>query len=144
MELTKTSVPKWFWAISIFFLIWNLMGIGSFFQHTFITDEAMQAMPIAEQELYKSYPFWTTIVFAIAVFGGTIGSIGLLLKKKWSKTAFVFSLLAIIPQMIHSLFFTKARDVYGPGTEVMPTLIIIFGIFLVWFSGFGIKNNWLK
>lgn len=120
------------------------MGIGSFFQHTFITNEALQILPQAEQDLYNSYPFWTIIVFAIAVFGGTFGSIGLLIKKKWAKIAFIASLIAIIPQMAHSLFFTKAREVYGPGTEVMPILIIIFGIFLIWFSAFGIKKNWLK
>jgi len=41
-------------------------------------------------------------------------------------------------------FFTKAREVYGPGTEIMPVLIVIFGVFLVWFSAFGIKKSWLK
>jgi hypothetical protein len=83
------------------------------------------------------------VAFAIAVFGGTIGSIGLLMKKKWAKTAFLASLATIIPQMTHSLFFTKAREVYGPGTEIMPILVIVFGVLLVWFSSFEIKKNWL-
>ena len=144
MKNQKTKIPIWYWTLAVFFLLWNLMGIGSFFQHTFITNEALQILPQAEQDLYNSYPFWTIIVFAIAVFGGTFGSIGLLIKKKWAKIAFIASLIAIIPQMAHSLFFTKAREVYGPGTEVMPILIIIFGIFLIWFSAFGIKKNWLK
>lgn len=120
------------------------MGVGSFFQHIFITDEALQALPAAERELYNSYPFWTKIAFAFAVFGGTIGSVGLVLKKKWAKSAFIVSLVAIIPQMTQNLFFTKAREVYGPGTEIMPVLIIIFGVFLVWFSAFGIKKSWLQ
>lgn len=143
MENQETTIPKWHLALAIFFLLWNLMGVGSFFQHTFITEEDIAALPIAEQALYGSYPFWTTIAFAVAVFGGMIGSIGLIMKKKWSKSAFIISLAAIIPQMIHNLFFTKAREVYGPGTEVMPILIIVFGIFLVWFSSLGIKKNWL-
>lgn len=144
METQKTTIPKWFWAVAVFFLLWNLMGVGSFFQHTFITDEALQALPEAERNLYNSYPLWTIIAFAIAVFGGIIGSIGLLMKKKWAKPAFIVSLVAIIPQMTHNLFFTNAREVYGPGTEVMPVLIIVFGVFLVWFSAFGIKKGWLK
>lgn len=144
MEYQATTIPKWYWALAAFFLLWNLMGVGSFFQHTLISDEALAALPTAEQDLYGSYPIWTKVVFAIAVFGGIIGSIGLIMKKKWAKTAFIVSLAAIIPQMIHNLFFTKAREVYGPGTEVMPILIIVFGIFLVWFSTFGIKKNWLR
>jgi len=143
MENQETTLPKWYWALVVFFLLWNLMGVGSFFQHTFITDEDLAALPGAEQDLYNSYPIWTTVVFAVAVLGGTIGSIGLLMKKKWAKTAFIASLAAIIPQMIHNLFFTKAREIYGPGTEIMPILVIVFGILLVWFSDFGIKKNWL-
>ena len=144
MENQKTIIPKWYWTLAIIFALWNLMGVISFFLHTFISAEAMQALPAAEQDIYNSYPLWTKIVFAVAVLGGAIGSIGLLMKKKWAKPAFIVSLLAIIPQMIHNLFFTQAREVYGPGTEVMPVLVIIFGAFLVWFSVFGIKKTWLK
>ncbi len=144
MENQKTTIPKWYWALVVLFLLWNLMGVVSFFQHTFITDEALQALPAAERDLYNSYPLWTKIAFAFAVFGGAIGSVGLVMKKKWAKYAFIVSLVGIIPQMAHNLFFTKAREVYGPGTEIMPVLIIVFGVFLVWFSAFGIKKNWLK
>ena len=143
MKNQATTLPKWYWALAVLFLLWNLMGVVSFFQHTFISEEALAALPAAEQNLYNSYPIWTTVAFAIAVFGGTIGSIGLMMKKKWAKTAFIASLVAIIPQMTHNLFFTKAREVYGPGTEIMPILVIFFGVLLVWFSAFSIKKNWL-
>ena len=144
MEKQKTTVPKWFWAIAVFFLLWNLMGVSSFIQQVLMSDEAMAALPEAEQDLYNSYPLWTIIAFAIAVFQGTLGSIGLLMRKSWAIFAFIFSLFAIIPQMGYSLFYTNAREVYGPGTEVMPVMVIIIGAFLVWFSVFAIKKSWLK
>lgn len=144
MENQKTKIPTWYWVIAIFFLLWNFMGVASFFLHTFISVESLQALPNAERELYGSYPLWTQIVFAIAVLGGIIGSFGLILKKKWAMVAFIVSLAAIIPQMIHNLFFTKSMEVYGPVTVVMPILVIVFGVFLVWFSSFSIKQNWLK
>jgi len=144
MENQETTIPKWFWAVAIFSLLWNLMGVSSFYLQVSMTDEALKTLPLAEQELYNSYPLWTFIAFAFAVFGGIIGSVGLLMKKKWAKPAFIISLLAIIPQMIQNLFFTNAREVYGPGTEVMPILVIIFGVFLIWFSTFGIRKGWLK
>jgi len=144
MENQNSAIPKWFMALAILMVLWNLMGIASFFMHTFISAEALQTLPVVEQELYNSYPLWTKIIFAIATFGGLFGSIGLVMKKQWAKLAFIISLAAIIPQMIHSLFFTNAQEVYGPGTEVMPSLIVLIGIFLVWFSTFAIKKNWLK
>jgi len=138
------KIPVWFWVIAIFFLLWNLMGVISFFAHTFISEEALAKLPTNERELYGDYPIWSTIVFAVAVFGGLIGSFGLILKKKWSKIAFIISLCAIIPQMIHNVFFTKSIEVYGPGqASTMPIMVIVLGLFIVWFTNFGIKKNWL-
>ena len=139
------KIPKWFWVVAIFFLLWNIMGVFSFFAHTFISEEALAALPDNEKELYGDYPIWTTIVFAIAVFFGLFGSLGLLLKKRWSKIAFIISLCAIIPQMIHNVFFTKSMDVYGPGqAATMPIMVLVFGFFLIWFSNYAINKNWLK
>jgi hypothetical protein len=145
MENEKVKIPKWFWVVAIFFLLWNIMGVLSFFGHTFISEGALAELPTNERELYGEYSLWITIVFAIAVLGGIIGSIGVVFRKKWSKTAFTISLLAIIPQMIHNVFFTSSVEVYGTIKAVtMPVLVVIFGVLLVWFSIFGIKNNWLK
>ena len=139
------KIPKWFWVVAIFFLLWNIMGVFSFFAHTFISEEALAALPDNEKELYGDYPIWTTIVFAIAVFFGLFGSLGLLLKKRWSKIAFIISLCAIIPQMIHNVFFTKSMDVYGPvQAATMPIMVLVFGFFLIWFSNYAINKNWLK
>ncbi len=143
MENEKTKMPTWFLVVAVFFLVWNLMGVGSFFMHTFISNEALDALPLAEKELYQSYPLWTKMVFAIAVFGGLLGSIGLVLKKKWSKLAFIISLCAIIPQMIQNVFVTESMEVYGPVSVVMPIMVVVFGVFLIWFSKLGIKKNWL-
>ncbi len=121
------------------------MGLLSFFSHTFISDEALAALPANERELYDDYPMWTTIIFAIAVLGGFLGAVFLVLKKKWAKMAFIISLLAIIPQMIHNVFFTKSIEVYGQvETATMPAILVIFSIFLVWFSMLGIKKHWLR
>lgn len=145
METTTTKTPIWYWVLAIFFLLWNLMGVFSFFAHTFISEEAIALLPDNERALYGEYPMWTTIVFAVAVFFGLIGSIGLLLKKQWARMAFIISLCAIIPQMIHNVFFTKSMEVYGPGqAATMPILVVLFGFFLIWFSGYSIRKGWLS
>lgn len=144
METTKIKIPVWFWVLAIFFLLWNSMGVISFFAHTFISEEALTKLPSNERELYGDYPLWTTLIFAIAVFFGFIGSIGVFAKKKWSKTAFIISLCAIVPQMIQNVFFTKSIEVYGLAQAVtMPIMVVAFGVFLVWFSNYGIKKHWL-
>ncbi|MFY0650877.1 MAG: hypothetical protein JXQ96_02530 [Cyclobacteriaceae bacterium] len=145
MANENIKVPIWFWILAVFFLLWNIMGVLSFVGHTFITEEALAALPENERALYGEYPMWTTIVFAIAVLSGFLGSLGLLLRKTWCKLAFIISLCAIIPQMIHNVFFTKSIEVYGVvQASVMPILVVVFGIFLLWFSTFVQQKGWLK
>ena len=144
MENNTTKIPTWFWVVSVIFLLWNLMGVMSFYMHTFITEEALRALPEAERDLYEQYPPWTVIAFAVAVFGGTLGSVALLMKKKWAKPLFIISFIAIIIQMYHNLFMTTTMEVYGPASVVMPILVVLIAGFLIWFSSYGIKKSWLK
>ena len=141
----QMKIQNWFWVLAVIFLLWNIMGVLSFFGHTFISEEALAKLPEKEKVLYAEYPLWTTIVFAIATFGGLIASIGLVMKRKWAKTFFIISFLAIVPQMIHNVFFTTSIDVYGLIQSVtMPVLVVLIGAFLIWFSNYSLNKNWLK
>jgi hypothetical protein len=144
MNTQSIKIPVWYWILAVLFLLWNLMGVSQFFMINFMSDEALAELPQAEQDLYNSYPAWINIVFAMAVFGGTLGAIGLLMRKKWARMAFIISLIGIVPQMIHNLFFTKAMDVYGPGSAFMPVMVVVLGFFLVWYAGFCTKKGWLR
>ena len=139
----KDKTPIWFWIVSSFFLLWNILGLFSFFSHVFISEEARSQLPNEQIQMYAQYPLWTDIVFAIAVFSGLAGSLALLLRKSWSYTAFLISICAIIPQMIHNVFFTDAIKVYGLVQSItMPILVVLFGVLLLWFSKHSISKNW--
>ena len=144
MEKVVKKVPVWYWILGVVFLLWNIMGVSSFIMQATISKEALAAMPQAEQDLYTSYPSWTMALFAIAVFAGLLGAIGLLMRKKWARPAFLVSLLAIIPQMTYSIFFTNTAQVYGNQSYIMPVLVIVFGLVLVWYSTYSINKNWLN
>lgn len=145
MSESNSKAPVSFWIISIIMLLWNFMGVFSFYFHTFITDEQLAALPEDQAALYDEYPMWITIVFAIAVFAGTIGCIGLLMKKAWVKKVFIISLIAIIIQMGHNMFFTSTIEVYGAfQAAFMPLLVAIIGAFLVWYAGYCEKKGWIS
>lgn len=133
-----------FWIISVIALIWNLMGVNQYLQQAYNT-ESFRAMYTDEQfEIIQATPSWAIAAFAIAVFGGTFGCILLLMKKRMAKFFFLASLFGIVVQMIYNLFIVKALEVYGPGSIVMPIMVIAVGFFLVWYSKKAIANGWLK
>lgn len=144
MSDQQLKVPTTFWVVSVILLLWNIMGVISFLAHVFITDEAIAALPPDEAAMYDQYPMWTVVIFAIAVLGGILGSIGLLARKKWARTAYLISLIAIIPQMIHNVFLTEAIEVYGLVQAIaMPILVVVFGCFALWYSTKATAKNWL-
>ncbi|MGY0392460.1 hypothetical protein ACW5R3_07905 [Bizionia sp. KMM 8389] len=136
--------PRAFWIISILAIIWNLMGVGAFLSQLFITPEILENLPEAEQALYANIPGWVTAAFAVAVFGGTIGSIGLILRKSWARFVFIISLIGIVLQMTYNFFISNTMDVYGPGAIVMPIMVLIIGVFLVYYSKSAIAKGWIS
>ncbi|OBX24183.1 MULTISPECIES: hypothetical protein [Bizionia] len=141
---TTQKPPKLFWIISIVALIWNLMGVLAYLMQAFMTEDALQKLPEAEQALYTDLPAWVTAAFAIAVFGGTLGAVGLLLRKKWARLIFLFSLIGIIVQMAHSFFISNNIDVYGPGAVIMPIMVLVIGVYLIMFSKSAIAKGWIS
>jgi surface polysaccharide O-acyltransferase-like enzyme len=144
METSSAKVAAWFKVVAAIAVLWNIIGVLAFLMNVFITDETLAALSEAERALYEQYPLWATIVFAIAVFGGLFGSIGLLMRKKWSKQLLMVSLIAICVQMYHNLFMSEYVAVTGNSAYFMPALLVVIAIFLLYLSAFANRKGWLN
>ena len=143
---TNSNKPSTiFWIIGVLALIWNGMGAYMYIQQAYKTD-AFKAMYPDEKvlEMVMNTPSWVMGAFAIAVFGGVLGAILLLLKKKLAKTLFLISFIAIIVQMFYNVFISGAMEVYGPGAVIMPILTLVIGAFLIIFSKKSTEKGWLS
>ena len=141
--MNNQKLPTLFWVIAIAALLWNLMGVFSFFAHTMISDEVLATKPEAEQALYAAYPMWQKVVFAIAVLTGLFGSIGLLMRKLWAVPLFLFCLLSVAVQMGYELVASNSMEVYGPKAAVMPILVILIAAYLLHYSRQCRAKGWL-
>jgi len=144
-EKSNTKPPVWFWIVSILALFWNLMGVMSYLEQAYMTDEIKAQYTADQLTLMEGIPAWVTAAFAIAVWGGLLGCIALLFRKKWAKPLLMLSLIAILIQMAYSFFMTNASEIYGliPGV-IIPLLVIIIGIALVQFARIAEKRNWIS
>lgn len=77
--------PISFWILSVLALIWNLFGVMAYLSSAFMTDEMKASMTEAELRLAENTPAWATAAFAIATWGGLLGCIALLFRKKWAR-----------------------------------------------------------
>ena len=68
-----------FWAIGAVALVWNVMGVINFFAQ--MNADALASFPESHRAIVVGRPAWATGAFAIAVFGGALGCLLLLLRK---------------------------------------------------------------
>lgn len=141
MNDTSTAAPPtWFWVVASAALLWNVLGVVAFIGQ--ITMDPA-SLPPAELEFYKATPMWATAAFAVAVFGGTLGCIGLLLRKGWAFLMLAVCLLGIVVQTGHSLLIGNGIEVFGPAGLILPVLTFSIGAALVWFAHYADGRGWL-
>ena len=143
MTTTLKKPPTWFWVISVIALLWNIMGVMAYLADAYMSVETLAELSQEQRMLYESRPAWATGAFALAVWGGLIGSIGLLLRKKWAYILFIISLIAVLAQNVYQFFLSNTFDVLGTAAMAFPILIIIIGILLILFSNWAKKNEFI-
>lgn len=138
-----TKPPTSFWIISAVALIWNIMGFINFISQTFMSEESLAALPEEQQTLFESVPMWMTVIFAIAVISGTLGCLGLLLRKAWAIPIFLISLITILIQMLYALILSDMVAVMGTPAVVTSILVIIVAIFLYFYAKKCKEKGWI-
>lgn len=136
--------PRSFWIVSSAALVWNTLGIVTYLMSVTMSPETLAEMSEAERSLYADNPVWVTSAYAIAVFGGTIAAVGLLLRRAWAFPAFVISLLAIVVQMSYALFMSQMLAVQGAAAAIMPILVTLIAVYLVYYSRSAKKKGWIR
>lgn len=137
------KTPAWFKVGAVAALLWNLLGCFAFFADLRLSPEDLAKLPQAQQALYAARPGWAVGATAVAVFGGVLGSIGLLLGRKWALPVFVFSLLGILVQDFGLFVLAKGASLAGPVAVVLQGLVLAIGIGLVFLSRKAIARGWL-
>jgi hypothetical protein len=135
--------PKSFWVIAIAALLWNLLGVAMFLMQVTLTPEAVATMPAEQRQVHEATPGWLNIAFAVAVFGGVAGALGLLLKKRWSVTFFLISLLALLVQVVGAYAVTPVWQAYGLAGLGMPVLLVVIALLLWVYARKGTIRGWL-
>ena len=129
-----------FWTIGAAALLWNLMGVANFFMQT--NPDVLAAYRESERAIIEGRPAWATAGFAVAVFGGALGAVLLLLKKSAAFYLFIASLFGVIVTMIHTLgvgIDFGLGEIFG--IILMP---LVVAAFLIWYSKQAQSKGWIS
>lgn len=144
MNAAVESRPKSYWVIAVLGLLWNLVGVLMFLFTVAMTPEQLAALPAEQRQVVEATPSWLNVLFGIAVAAGTLGALGLLLKKRWAVSMFLLSLIAVVVQMVGSFVVTPMWSLVGPSSLVMPIIVLLIAWGLWQYARKAATRGWLR
>lgn len=135
--MSEIKIHWSFWVICVIALIWNIMGSINFLMQ--MNPEMVDNFPEEAQSLISSRPLWATIAFAVAVFGGALAEVLLLLKKATAYYLFIASFLGVIITNIHTFQVSGATDIW-----VGSLMSLVIAAFLIWYTKKVQRKGWIN
>ena len=135
--------PRWFKVVAILALLWNLLGCAAYLADAMMTPDAVAKLTPAQREIHDTRPAWSVSGTAVAVWLGALGSLALILRKRWATILLVLSLVGVVVQDYWLFFASDAARAAGSTAVIMQTIVLIIAVALVVLSQRAAKRSWL-
>lgn len=134
-NIRNTSMPVWFWIAAGLGLAWNIFGVVQFLGSLSATSESLMASGLTAEQaaVMLGYPLWMTIAFAIGVFGGLLGCVLLLFKKRLAVPVFAVSLIGYVILYIGDVSEGVFAAI-GTSQVVILSIVVAIAAALLWLS----------
>lgn len=137
--------PWHLWVVAVLALLWNSFGCVDYFMTQTRMDEwfAQMGMTAAQVEYFKAMPMWTHAAWAIGVWGGALGAILLLLRRKLALPVFVASFLGWLAGAVYAFALSDGMQAMG---SMWPMQVVIGAacLFFIWYARMMVRNGVLR
>lgn len=134
MSETTVKAPRHLWIVGILAVLWNSMGAFDYSASQLRLDFYMQAFTPEQLEYFYSFPAWAVAAWALAVWSALIGSVGLLLRRRWSVVVFGVSIVAMVITGFYNFVLTDGTRLMGAGAMAFTAVIWIVAFFLFFYA----------
>jgi hypothetical protein len=129
------STPRHLWIVGGLALLWNCIG-GLDFLMTQTRNASYMSSFSAEQLAYfYGLPAWVIVSWALGVWGGVLGSLLLLLRRRLAVPVFALSLLAALATFVHNHLLTRGTEIMGGvGAALFSAVILAIALALLLYA----------
>ncbi len=140
----RRRTPVHLWIVGVVTLLWNMMGAFDYLATQLKLDFYMSQFTEAQLANFYDFPSWAVAGWAFGVWGALAGSIGLLLRHRWSLWAFVISFGGMAFSSIYTLGLSNGAEIMGTTGVIFSVVIWIVAIFLVLYAWKQTKTGVLR
>lgn len=124
MTTSPIRTPWHLWLIGVISLLWNAMGGYDYIMTQSKNADYMAKFTPEQLEFFYGFPTWVVAAWAIAVWASVVGSVFLILRKRWAEPLFLVSLISMILTVIHNYGLSNGLEVAGDTFSLVFTAII--------------------
>ena len=132
----RSRAPIHLWIVGVLALLWTAMGCVDYLATQTRWEPYMNMGDFTEEQLayFYGFPSWVVAAWAIAVWGGLLASIALLLRKSWAVWLFALSLLGLAGSTVYNFGLSEGAAIMGTTGTIFTVVIWIVSIFLLWYA----------
>lgn len=125
---TGSKTPKHLWIIGVLALLWNAVGALDYLMTQTKNEAYMEQFTTEQLEFFYGFPTWLVALWAIAVWGGVLGAILLLMRKKLAVMVFLVSFVAMVLTSIQNFVLSNGLEVMGGAGVGFSVVIFLIAL----------------
>lgn len=126
--ITPQRPPWHLWLVGCLGILWNAGGAYDYLMTQTQNESYMSRFTPEQLEFFYGFPTWLVAFWALAVWGGVLGALLLLLRKRLAVPVLLVSFLSMIVTAFHNFFLSDGLEVMGGVGLMFSGLIFVFAL----------------
>lgn len=124
------KTPWHLWLIGALALLWSAIGCFDYLMTQTRNEAYMGQATQAQRDYFYGFPMWLDAAWAVAVWGGLLGAVFLLLRRRAAYPTFAASFVALTISSVYMYALSDDAEIAGAGPGVMSAAILVISLVL--------------
>ncbi len=127
----SAAAPRHLWVVGVLALLWNAVGAFDYVMTESRNAAYMSSFTREQLAYFYGFPAWVIACWAIAVWGGVVASVLLLLRRRLAVPMFAASLAAMAIVSLHNFGLSDGLAIMGRGAAMFSAVIFVVAVALL-------------
>lgn len=140
----RARAPWHLWLVGGVSLLWNAFGAFDYLATQTRFEPYMSQFTQEQLAYFYAFPAWAVAGWATAVWCSVLGSLALLLRRRWAVWLFGLSLAGMAVSMVYTFGMSDWRSMGGVGGAIFSAVIALVAILLFLYARSQAKKGVLR
>lgn len=124
----QIRTPWHLWVVGVLVLLWDMVGAFDYLMTQTQNESYMSQFTPEQLEYFYGFPAWAVAFWALAVWGGLLGSALLLLRKRLAAPVLLVSFVSMVVTSIYNFVLSEGLEVMGSTGAAFSAVIFVVAL----------------